>query len=618
MNVPRILPAIVLLAGTNLFAAVSVQLTAPASQIQVGQTLIFTATGHDSAAPNTRFSYQFTVRPHDSGPFIVQQDYYWTNTFPWTPSDHEGSYDIGVTAWSATTHNSAPTFITVYVAPRVTSSQPVISRTNNELVALYSAPACSSPATMRVRFQPQAGGPNIYTNSKPCTGSTMNFYIGGMMEQTTYNVQQFLQSGSSSIPGPTLTWHTGSVPSDISLPNHFRLAGPQSPNSTGYPYLVHAAIGGVPFATDLNENVVWYRPNMAPDSGYLVRLLPGGTFLTVDDDPINSAAHCQAHPGTGCGDHQFLRELDLAGNVIRSTSWSVVNDEVNALRAKQGGSQVHLDFFSHEGIRLPNGYTVTLVTDEQVKHLNSGTQDVLGDMVIVLDANWQVVWAWDAFDYLDVNRNTLAITCAPGQSGCPGQFVNRQPNGQLYTSALDWTHANSVALDTRDNNLIVSFRNQSWAVKINFANGRGNGDVIWKLGYGGSFALASGFPVSDWFSGQHDVRFQNNGLLTLFDNNNPSTVTRQPGGTAHGQAWKLDTNNMVATPVVNVDLGVVSPAVGSEALLSNGNYHWQAGFINNNEAQTFETTPSGTEVYKEQVDRLTYRAFRIANFYQPQ
>ena len=65
-------------------------------------------------------------------------------------------------------------------------------------------------------------------------------------------------------------------------------------------------------------------------------------------------------------------------------------------------------------------------------------------------------------------------------------------------------------------------------------------------------------------------------------------------------------------------LSWTSPAVGSEALLSNGNYHWQAGFINNNEAQTFETTPSGTEVYKEQVDRLTYRAFRIANFYEPQ
>src|SRR6185437_11146930 len=106
----QILLSLVLLTGANLFARVTVQLTAPASQILVGQTLTFTATAQDSEAANTRFSYQFTMRPHNNGPFIVQQDYYWTNTFPWTPSDHEGEYDIGVTAWSQKTHDAAPTF----------------------------------------------------------------------------------------------------------------------------------------------------------------------------------------------------------------------------------------------------------------------------------------------------------------------------------------------------------------------------------------------------------------------------------------------------------------------------------------------------------------------------
>lgn len=619
MRIAQGLLPLVLLAGTNGFATVSVQLSAPATEIQVGQTLTITATAQDSAAPNTRFSYQFTVRPHLSGPFIVQQDYYWTNTFAWTPSDHEGSYDIGVTAWSAATHNSAPTYITVDVAPRVTSGHPVISTTNNELVALYSAPACFAPATMRVRFQPQTGGPDVYTPPKPCAGHTMNFYIGGMMQRSAYNVQQFLYSGSSITPGPILTWHSGSAPPDISIPNHFRLSGPQAPTSATYPFLLHATIGGAPFATDLNENIVWYRPITAPyDSGYMVKLVPGGTFLTIDDDPVDSRAHCQGFSTTGCGDHQFLRELDLAGNVIRSTSWAVVNDEINTLRAKQGGSQVRLNFFSHEGIRLPNGYTVTMATDEQVKHLNSGTQDVFGDVIIVLDTNWQVVWAWDAFDYLDLNRVAIRGICVNGGPGCPAQFFNRQPNGQLYTSALDWTHANAISFDTRDNNLIVSFRNQSLVLKINFANGRGNGNILWKLGYGGSFSLAPGYPVSDWFSGQHDVRFMSNGLLTLFDNNNASTVTQQPGGTAHGQAWQLDTSHMIATPVVNVDLGVVSPAVGSAGLISNGDYHWQAGFVNNSHADTFETTPSGTQVYKEQIDSLSYRAFRLQNLYTPQ
>ena len=189
---------------------------------------------------------------------MVMQDYYWTNTFSWTPSDHEGAYDIGVTAWSSATHNSGPTSITVNVNSRVSGSTPVISNTNNALVALYSAPACSSPAQMRVLFKPASGsGTPVYTPYKPCNGLSMNFYIGGMLAGTTYNVQQFLSTGAA---GPILTHTTGSIPGNVRIPNHFRLAGPQPPTSTTYPFLLHASDGAAPYATDLNDDVVWYRP----------------------------------------------------------------------------------------------------------------------------------------------------------------------------------------------------------------------------------------------------------------------------------------------------------------------------------------------------------------------
>jgi len=603
------------LAGTHLFATVSVQLTAPASTIEVGQTLTFTARAQDSQTSATRFSYQFAVRPHNQGAFKVVQDFYWTNTFSWTPTDHEGAYDIGVTAWSSATLNSGPTLITVFVNPRVTGQTPVISRTNNALVALYSATPCSSPARMRVVFKTSTSNP-VYTPDRPCNGLTMNFYFGGMRANTTYTVYHVLSNGTS---GPQLTYTTGSVPDNVRIPSHFRLVGPEPPTSINYPFLLHGTIGGAPYATDLDDNVVWYRtPNVPYDSGYMTRPVAGGTFLTIDDDPVNSRIICKGASPLACGDHQFLREYDVAGNVIRSTSWAVVNDEVNALRAMQGGSQVRLNFFSHEAIRLPNGYTVTMATDEQVKNLKTGLQDVFADIVIALDNNWQVVWAWDAFDYLDINRITLPpAICATGGPGCPSQFFQKKSNGQFYTQAFDWTHGNSISYDPRDGNLVVSFRNQSLVVKINYANAKGNGNIIWKLGYGGSFSLAPGNPVSDWFSGQHDVRFQPNGLLALFDNNNPSSVTQQPGGTAHGQAWRLDTTNMVATPVVNIDLGVVSPAVGSATLLSNGNYEWQAGFVAGGQAQTFEFTPAGTLVYHQQSDALTYRSYRMRDLYTP-
>ncbi len=602
-------------AATPLAATVSVQLNVPTSTIQVGETLRVMATASDSSAPNTRFSYQFTVRPHNQGPFVTMQDYYFNNTFPWTPSDHEGSFDIGVTAWSAATGASGATFITVAVQSRVTGAQPVLSNTNNALVALYSAPACAAPAQMRVKFSAPSA-PTVFTPYKPCDGLSMNFYIAGMLENTAYTMQHQLSSGAV---GPQVKYTTASIPADIVIPNHIRLAGPTPPTSETYPYLIHSVVGNASaFATDLNENVVWYKPPVASYnvSSLLTHPIMGGTFLAIEDDLANSKALCQGLT-VPCADHQYLREYDVAGNVIRQTSWSILNDRINASRAKQGRKPVRLNYLSHEGIRLPNGYTATFGTDEQVKQGASGTKDYFGDTVIVLNAAFQVVWAWDTFDYLDINRQTIPATCTRGGQACPQQYFQKQPNGQLYTTAVDWTHTNSISYDPRDGNLVISVRHQSWAIKIAYQNGTGDGHIIWKLGFGGSFALPAGSPITDWFSGQHDVEVQPDGTITLFDNNNPSTVTHQPGGTARGQAWRLDTTNMIATPIENIDLGVVSQALGSSRVLSNGNYEWQAGFIGGNEAITFEYTPSGTLVYKQQTDSASYRSFRWQNLYTP-
>ena len=55
--------------------------------------------------------------------------------------------------------------------------------------------------------------------------------------------------------------------------------------------------------------------------------------------------------------------------------------------------------------------------------------------------------------------------------------------------ANDWTHGNSVSL-TYDGNLIYSARHQDLVYKIAYANGAGDGHVIWKLGKDGDFAWA--------------------------------------------------------------------------------------------------------------------------------
>jgi len=128
---------------------------------------------------------------------------------------------------------------------------------------------------------------------------------------------------------------------------------------------------------------------------------------------------------------------------------------------------------------LPNGHWIGLC--QIAKSFTDlpgypGTTQVVGDAVVDIDLNGNVAWAWSSFDHLDVNRYP-------------------------YFGLPDWTHSNALVY-TADGNLLVSMRNQSWILKIDYANGTGSGNVLWKLGQDGDFTLLGGNP-SDWFYAQH-------------------------------------------------------------------------------------------------------------------
>lgn len=578
-------------------AAINVSFTAPASTIPVGETLTFTVSAYDSANPGATYLYRYNLRATGAPVFSIIKDFYNWNTWNWTPHDHEGSYEAQVVVESST-GATASASQTIQVTSRVTGNSPVVNTTPlNTMVALYSAPACNAPVAVRVRFQAVGETTWQVTPTKTCDGLSLNFYIGGMRASTTYILQQDTLNGPFDTPGPQLRFTTGSVPSSFDAYNPFVIHPGQAPTNTSYPFELRCS--NAPFATDLEERIVWYLP-LNFGSGYMVRPAPGGTFLGIMDDQP--------------GDAHFFREIDLSGHIIKETNWTVLNQEVNAYRAAhhQSPSTVRLDYISHEGYRMANGDTLMMVSEERVANQGQGNVDVLGDIILVLDSNFQVVWAWDSFDWLDITRKALQNnTCTPGQAGCPAVLFNKQSNGQTYAHANDWTHANSIAIDPSDGNIIISLRHQAWVIKVNYANGSGDGHVMWKLGNQGNFTLAAGTPTTEWFNYQHDAEFQSNGLLTLFDNND-----LQVGADSRGQAWSLDQTHLVATPVVNVDLGAVSLALGSAQLLSNGNYWFGAGFLNNaTETQSTEVTPSGTLVFRDESSHTTYRSFRLNSMY---
>ena len=358
LAIVAVLPAIVL----PLEAAVNVTLSTPEISLPVGSTFHLTASASDTAKPSATFTYLFAVRSSTAASYSVIKNFYKTNTVDWTPSTQEGAYDIQVVVQSST-GSVGYGLETVTVTSRIIGSTPVVSHTNNPLVALYSAPPCAGPNQVRVVWKAAADAGYRSTALKTCTGSSsLNFYIAGMKASTTYYLHQDLFNGSVLIAyGPVLTFTTGAI--GISIPSHFNLTSMQQPTETTYPNLLRLAFSG-PFATDNSQNVIWYLPA----STSFVRPIEGATFLGMANEPT---AVCP-QTNTPCGDSQFFREYDLAGNVLRETNWTLLNQEVDALRATEGKGPVHLTGFSHDGIRLPNGDTVTIVGDEETADQGDG------------------------------------------------------------------------------------------------------------------------------------------------------------------------------------------------------------------------------------------------------
>src|SRR5262249_11798790 len=152
-------------------------------------------------------------------------------------------------------------------------------------------------------------------------------------------------------------------------------------------------------------------------------------------------------------------------------------------------------------------------------------------------------------------------------------------------------------------------RSQDWVIKLDYANGTGDGHIIWRLGPGGNFTIHSSDP-SPWFSHQHDVRYVNNSTLVLFDNGNIRR-SQNPRANSRGQELVLDERTMQATLVVNANLRDYASALGSAQLLPNGNLAFDSGF----DERTIEVRPNGTKTYvlKMNLPGLQYRSYLYSN-----
>jgi arylsulfate sulfotransferase len=589
-------------------------ITSPSAPQLLGTTIQLKASAADSD-PGP-LSYKWEVQPPGASSFSLMRDFDLQDNFSWTPNYVEGVYQLRLTARDYLAGTSSQQVVTFRVTPLVTGTQAVVIATANPLVALLSAPTCPAGSMMSVVFQAQGSTVPSTTDWRPCHRGSMNFYVAGMAASRTYVMTYRVQTGGIITSGSPVSFTTGIIPKSLSFPaGSVPLApGPQTDIADSLVLTGYASQPEFSTATDLAANIVWYYPYTVQ----LTRPVPGGTMLAL---PSGRGTGTSVW-GPNITRQQILVEFDLAGNTIRETNCDRVYEQLIAMGLKDP-----LGRFNHDAIRLSNGQTMVLGDAQRI--FPAGTQgspdplDIIGALIVVLDQNFQVLGYWNAFDHLCPGSGCLDINRA-GSSQCEtnsGQTPGGCPPVLLSSPANDWLHANSLEYLTTDGDLLVSLRNQSWVVKVDYKNATGTGDVLWRLGTSGDFALSGTIGGSyPWFSDQHDVGFVNGGeqILTVFDNGN--TRRSQEGGNSRGQVWNIDQAKMLASLQLNADLGSYSPSLGSAQLLPNGDYMFQSGNIKQGatiKVQNTELTPTGTAVYQFQSvgSAPAYRGWRLADFY---
>ncbi len=529
---------------------------------------------------NEKLWYRFIVRSYDQG-HRVSKDFGPENTFKWSPVEREGTYMVEVTVRNLATGQQSETIVPYTVTSNVTAGKPVIKPTAHPLVFLYSAPPCPADNSIVVYFLNPKTGIMQNTPAKPCDGLfSVNFYIAGLRGSTPYYVRHHLESKGVITEGPLLTLTSGEVPGDVPVTG---ISGHSEDTSQ---VLLAGSLFTKFVATDMGGNPIWYYPDSML---FLTRPQPGGFFFGVDENQ------------KGDQSKQILREFDLAGVTVLETNAARVNEQL----IKMGKRQI--SGFHHEARRTSDGRIIVLATVEQIMSdvQGPGPMNIVGDMIIALNEDLEVVWTWDAFDHLDVRRMATQFDiCTPNT--CPPLFLSKTGN--------DWLHGNALS-ETPDGDLLYSARSQDWVIKINYGHGYGTGKVEWRLGKDGDFTMVSSVQ-NPWFSHQHDPEFEDDGMLSLFDNGNLRKDSDAMAN-SRGQVLKLDEASRTVQLVLNADLGYYSFALGSAQKLENENYSFGAGFRPDGTGVSVEVDSNGSTVFSAESSAPQYRTFRMKDLYTP-
>ncbi|MGB6691493.1 MAG: aryl-sulfate sulfotransferase [Terracidiphilus sp.] len=485
----------------------------------------------------------------------------------------------------------------------------IVTPTNNPQVALYTM-TLPFPGKMTVEFGLTSSyGTRTWSQSTDTAGGQVGIFVAGMLQETTYHMAATVKfsNGMTAIDRDH-SFTTGNVPADRDYP----ISVATAPGTTPQPGIELLNPITAVIVSNLNGIPLWtyLDPGSATNNSiYGVKMLPNSDFLMTIGE-LSQSVLAIPPPADAFLE---IREVNLGGDTVKEISINDLNAELATATCTECGNLTLLTFH-HDVTPLPNGHWLVLANTSMILSSTSNpplknrpAETILGDVIVDLDENLQPVWAWNEFNHFDPNVHPLGLP--------------------------DWTHTNAILYSPDDGNILVSIRNLNWIVKVDYANGGGDGHIIWHLGEGGDFKLIGGTDPTDWQYAQHGPSFASENTsgvfsLAVMDNGDdrlyPTGSTCAPQGDLPASClyttvpiFKIDETKMTATLIYHRILpkNIYSSWGGNTEVLANGNVEYD-DCATLTGSHVYEVTPGADArtVWQLRLGGL-YRAFRIPSLY---
>ena len=271
-------------------------------------------------------------------------------------------------------------------------------------------------------------------------------------------------------------------------------------------------------------------------------------------------------------------------------------NQVNKLKVLETGKHPSLGIENHDSIILDeNHYILSAYHQKEVLHPETDEPIYIAETVIQEIKNNEIVFDWTSSDYPELLK------------------LFKYPHPYHDVPSWDYLHFNSIIIDPKDNNFILSFASISTLIKIN----RKTGEIIWKLGgLGDEFGLSQ----DDLFYGQHSLSFTHDGYLMIFDNQSlffAEKIIQEPKtlqGFSRILKFKLDEKNKKILSLIKINLDFQTDSLGSVYETEKNNFIISAGRQKKIQKMSLENKKENS-LYEIEFSIPTYRAYEVKSLY---